>query len=50
VIRSINADAPAVFVYAPASAMVIHRRFTHAVIPPEGWWSGIWRWRRASGG
>jgi peptide/nickel transport system substrate-binding protein len=48
-IRTLNRDVPAVFVFAPANAMVVHRRFTAPEIRPEGWWSGIWRWRIAPG-
>lgn len=48
-IRLLNEDAPAVFVFAPANAMAIHRRFTNAVVRPEGWWSGLWQWRITAG-
>jgi len=48
-IEALNRDAPAIFVFAPANAMAVHRRFTGTVIRPEGWWSGIWRWRIAAG-
>jgi len=45
VIRLINEDAPAVFVYAPVNAMALHRRYTDVSIRPESWWSSLWRWR-----
>ena len=45
VIRIINEDAPAVFVYAPVNAMALHRRYTDVSIRPESWWSSLWRWR-----
>jgi peptide/nickel transport system substrate-binding protein len=48
-VRAVNRDVPAIFVYAPANAMAVHRRFTGTVIRPEGWWSGLWRWRVAPG-
>jgi peptide/nickel transport system substrate-binding protein len=49
VIRMINQDAPAVFMYAPVNAMVIHRRYADVAIRPESYWSAVWRWRVASG-
>lgn len=49
VIRTINQDAPAVFMYAPVNAMVIHRRYADVAIRPESYWSAVWRWRVASG-
>jgi peptide/nickel transport system substrate-binding protein len=45
VVRTINQDAPAVFVYAPVSAMALHRRYADVVVRPESWWSSLWRWR-----
>jgi peptide/nickel transport system substrate-binding protein len=48
-VRAVNQDVPAVFVFAPANAMAVHRRFANAVIRPEGWWSGLWRWRITPG-
>ncbi|HSR14708.1 MAG TPA: peptide ABC transporter substrate-binding protein [Gemmatimonadales bacterium] len=45
VIRAINEDAPAVFVYAPVTAMAVHRRYADVEVRPESWWSSLWRWR-----
>ena len=44
-IRRMVSDAPAAFLYAPSSAMAIHRRFDRVVIRPESYWAGIWQWR-----
>jgi peptide/nickel transport system substrate-binding protein len=44
-IRLMVSDAPAAFLYAPSSAMAIHRRFDRVVIRPESFWAGIWQWR-----
>jgi hypothetical protein len=44
-IRLLVSDAPAAFLYAPSSAMAIHRRFDRVVIRPESFWAGIWQWR-----
>ena len=44
VIRTINVDTPAIFLYAPASAAAVHRRYGNVVIQPESWWSSLWRW------
>ena len=38
-------DAPAAFLYAPSSAIAIHRRFDRVVIRPESFWASIWQWR-----
>ena len=43
-IRLMVSDAPAAFLYAPSSAMAIHRRFDRVVIRPESNWAGIWQW------
>lgn len=48
-VRALNRDVPAVFIFAPANAMAVHRRFTSTTIHPEGWWAGLWRWRVAAG-
>jgi len=45
VVRTINEDAPAVFVYAPVTAMAVHRRYADVEVRPESWWSSLWRWR-----
>jgi peptide/nickel transport system substrate-binding protein len=44
-IRAIIEDVPAVFVYAPASATVLHRRYDQVNIRPESWWSALREWR-----
>ena len=45
VVRTINDDAPAVFIYAPVTAMAVHRRYADVAVRPESWWSSLWRWR-----
>lgn len=44
-IRLMVSDAPAAFLFAPSSAIAIHRRFDRVVIRPESFWAGIWEWR-----
>lgn len=44
-IRAMVDDAPAAFLFAPASAAAIHRRFERVRIRPEAYWSDIWHWR-----
>lgn len=44
-VRRLVADAPAAFVFAPASAIAVHRRFDRVVIRPESFWASIWQWR-----
>ncbi len=41
---TLNADAPAIFLYAPANAAVIARRMEGVDIDPYSWLSGLRRW------
>lgn len=41
---TLNADAPALFLYAPTNAAVIARRVEGAEIDPYSWISGLRRW------
>jgi peptide/nickel transport system substrate-binding protein len=43
-IDTLNADAPAVFLYAPANSAVIARRLEGVEIDPYSWLSGLRRW------
>jgi peptide/nickel transport system substrate-binding protein len=42
---SLNADAPAIFLYAPANIAVVSRRIEGVDINPYGWVSGLPAWR-----
>jgi ABC-type oligopeptide transport system substrate-binding subunit len=44
-VRLLVSDAPAAFIYAPSSAIVVHRRFDRVAIRPESFWASIWQWR-----
>ncbi len=44
VIRTINDDVPAVFLYTLTNAMALHRRYTNVSIRPESWWGNLWQW------
>ncbi len=44
VLRQIEEDAPATFVYGLAYASVVHRRFEKVAIRPESSWLAIWQW------
>lgn len=41
---TLNADAPALFLYAPANVAVVSRRLTGVEIDPYSWLSGLRRW------
>jgi ABC-type transport system substrate-binding protein len=43
-IDTLNADAPAVFLYAPANSAVVARRLEGVEIDPYSWLSGLRRW------
>ena len=43
-IDTLNADAPALFLYAPANAAVVARRLEGVEIDPYSWLSGLRRW------
>jgi len=44
VLRRIEADAPAVFMYAPSYLYAVHRRFTNVRIRPESSWLALREW------
>jgi peptide/nickel transport system substrate-binding protein len=44
VLRRIDADAPAVFLFAPANVVAVHRRYDDVVLRPESLWSGLADW------
>jgi peptide/nickel transport system substrate-binding protein len=48
-IDTLNADAPAVFLYTPTNAAAVSRRIESAPIDPYSWLSGIPRWRLRQG-
>jgi peptide/nickel transport system substrate-binding protein len=50
VLRRIEADAPAVFVYAPSFLYAVHRRFANVRIRPESAWLGLREWTIAPSG
>jgi peptide/nickel transport system substrate-binding protein len=41
----INADAPAIWIYAPRPVLAAHRRFLDADIRPDLWTALLWKWR-----
>ena len=43
--NTLNADAPAIFLYAPSSAAVVSKRLEDVEIDPYSWASGLRRWR-----
>jgi peptide/nickel transport system substrate-binding protein len=49
VLRRIEADAPAVFMYAPTYLAVVDRRFGNVRIRPESPWLGLREWTVAGG-
>jgi peptide/nickel transport system substrate-binding protein len=44
VLRRIESDAPAVFMYAPSYVYAVHRRFTNVRIRPESSWLALREW------
>jgi peptide/nickel transport system substrate-binding protein len=42
---TLNADAPAIFLYAPANAAAIHSRLAGVKLDPYSWASGLSAWR-----
>jgi len=48
-VRLLVSDAPAAFIFAPSSAIAVHRRFDRVVIRPESFWASIWQWRLKPG-
>jgi len=43
-VRTIVADAPAVFLFAPTTPMAVSRRIRHVELVPVAPWSALWRW------
>jgi ABC-type transport system substrate-binding protein len=42
---TLNAEAPGIFLYAPANVAVVSRRLDGVEIDPYSWASGLRRWR-----
>jgi peptide/nickel transport system substrate-binding protein len=42
---TLNADAPAIFLYAPANTAVVHRKLAGVKVDPYSWISGLAEWR-----
>ena len=49
VLRRIDADAPAAFLFAPANVIAVHRRYADVTLRPEGLWSQLAAWRVTPG-
>lgn len=45
VLRRIEADAPATFLYSQTYAFVVNRRFRDVAIRPESSWISVWQWK-----
>jgi peptide/nickel transport system substrate-binding protein len=43
-VRTIVADAPAVFLFAPTTPMAVSNRIRHVELVPVAPWSALWRW------
>jgi len=41
----INADAPAIWLFAPTSNAAVHKRVADVRIRPDSWWALIWTWK-----
>lgn len=41
----LNADAPAVWLFAPMSNAAIHKRVTDVRLRADSWWALLWTWR-----
>ncbi|MEK7380709.1 MAG: hypothetical protein AAB075_06840, partial [Gemmatimonadota bacterium] len=48
-VRTITSDAPAVFLFAPVTGVIVHRRYADLNLRPEAIWSQLWRWRVTPG-
>lgn len=44
-LRTLAEDAPALFLYAPETVPLVHRRFQGVVLRPDSPWADVWRWR-----
>ncbi|MGH7531710.1 MAG: ABC transporter substrate-binding protein, partial [Gemmatimonadales bacterium] len=49
VLRRIDSDAAAAFVFAPAAMIAVHRRYEHVEFHPESFWIGLGAWSVAPG-
>jgi peptide/nickel transport system substrate-binding protein len=49
VLDTLNADAPAMFLFAPTSIAAVSRRLEEVTINPYSWLSGLPRWRLRDG-
>lgn len=48
-VSRLNADAPAIWLYAPVAVAAVHRRFENVTVRPDQWAATLWTWRvRAS--
>jgi ABC-type transport system substrate-binding protein len=45
---TINADAPAIWLYEPLTVIGIHRRIRTAEMRPDAWWMDLGKWRIAA--
>jgi hypothetical protein len=43
--ETLNADVPAIFLYAPSNTAVASRRMENVEINPYSWASGLGEWR-----
>ena len=43
--ETLNADAPAIFIYAPSNTAVASRRMENVKVDPYSWVSGLRQWR-----
>jgi peptide/nickel transport system substrate-binding protein len=43
--RTINADAPAIWVYIPQPVFAAHRRLQNPTVRPDLWTAYLWQWR-----
>jgi hypothetical protein len=43
--ETINADAPAIFLFAPDNVAAIHRRVADVRLRPDSWSALLWTWR-----
>lgn len=44
VLRQVEDDAPAAFMYAPSYVYAVNRRFGNVTIHPESSWIALWKW------
>ena len=44
-LAEINADAPAIWLYAPIAVAAVHRRFDNVALRTDQWAASLWTWR-----